>query len=158
MSNNSEIRLPRDFARSDGGVRSHSAEASRLAEDAADIDRLIGSEIANLRVRRAIAEADFSASLGLATQALRDLEAGRSRFDPQTLVRAARILRVNPSALFRDVAEKFALDLLADSLAVAGSSERSTQEEELRAKLFRVVSECDEMISRLEAMAINWPH
>jgi len=97
------------------------AEIPRSAGGDAELDRIIGRQIANLRVLRAIAKAEFSAALGIPVLTLQAVESGRFRFNPETFMRAALVLGVRPSDLFRDAAEKIALDMIVENWSLSAS-------------------------------------
>ena len=128
------------------------AEIPRSAGGDAELDRIIGRQIANLRVLRAIAKAEFSAALGIPVLTLQAVESGRFRFNPETFMRAALVLGVRPSDLFRDAAEKIALDMIVENWSLSASPPRGRKQQHLLDRIVRVVMKCDDMIQILDSI------
>ena len=122
-----------------------SLSASRSTAASADVDRIIGQEIALRRKSAGITRNNFAALLGVPQRKMKDVEAGKSRLDPSALLRAAQILAIRPSDIFRSVASAFTADLVA--LDTVTPPRRDTADyAALRSQLERIMEKCDDIL------------
>ena len=127
----------------------HSSPLPRNAGPSVTADEIIGRELARRRKAACISRANFAALLGVTQHKLRDVEAGRARLDPAAFLRAAQILAVRPSDIFRNVTSAFTADLASLQSPEPGHKEMGGYAE-LRLRLERIMDKCDDILRLID--------
>ena len=75
----------------------------RRSDSQVNIDRLVGANIRDLRVRRGMSQEALAASLGISFQQMRKYESGHNRVTSSRLWDLSRALQAKISEFFKDV-------------------------------------------------------